>query len=262
MITLKAPAKVNLFLAIHEKDANGYHEIETVFARVPELADAIHLEPAEQLTIEFIPSEGIDPSDNTLTKAIHLLQARTGKQFNYKITVHKKIPPRSGLGGASSDSASLLLHLNEERKLGLTRAELETLGAQIGMDVPFFISEAETALGTHYGEHITPLNPLPKNLKIEVEPRIKTMSTESAYALWDTAPKTPGPTAKQFLASLQNGYTPGIIQASYNDFERIFPLDDSPVNSSASSRKIILAGSGASRVLLANTDSKLFNGGI
>ena len=262
MITLKAPAKVNLFLAIHGKDASGYHEIETVFARVPELADEIHLEPAEKLQIEFIPSEGIDPNHNTLTKALELLRARTGQEFHYKITVHKKIPPRSGLGGASSDAASLLLHLNEERKLGLTRAELETLGAEVGMDVPFFISEAPTALGTHYGEHITPLNPLPKNLKIEVEPRIKTMSTESAYALWDAQEKTPGPTAKQFLSALQNGYTPGIIQASTNDFQRIFPLDEAIQNPTDLSQKIILAGSGASRVLLANTDSKLFNGGI
>lgn len=262
MITLKAPAKVNLFLAIHGKDASGYHEIETVFARVHGLADELLLEPAEKLTVIFEPAYDIDPKDNSIVKAIELLHARTGKQFNFNIKVHKKIPPRSGLGGGASDAASLLLHLNEAEKLNLSREELMELGAQVGMDVPFFIAEAGTALGSHYGEHITPLNPLPKNLRIEIDPRIKTMSTKSAYALWDAQEKTPGPTAKQMLAALQNGYTPGIIQASYNDFERISPLEEASQKPQDPNQKTILAGSGSSRVLLANKDAKFFNESI
>lgn len=262
MTLLKAPAKVNLFLAIHDKDASGYHEIETVFARVPELADELILEPAEQLTVIFEPAYDIDPKDNSIVKAIELLHARTGKQFNFNIKVHKKIPPRSGLGGGASDAASLLLHLNEAEKLNLSREELMSIGASIGMDVPFFIAETEVALGTHYGERITPLGALPKNLKIVVEPRTKTMSTESAYVLWDAQEKKPGLTAKQFLSALQNGYTPGIIHASYNDFQKIFPLDEVLQNPTNLSQKTILAGSGASRVFLANKDAKFFNGSI
>jgi 4-diphosphocytidyl-2-C-methyl-D-erythritol kinase len=258
MITLKAPAKVNLFLAIRGKDPSGFHEIETVLARVPELADTIQIEPAETLEIRFLPDSGIDPSKNTLTKALELLEERTGEAFHYKITVHKNIPPRSGLGGGASDAASLMLHLNHRRKLGLTQKELLDLGAQIGMDVPFFISGAETALGTHYGERITPLNPLPKNLKIDIEPRLKIMSTQDAYALWDARQKTlesmpSTPSAKPCLAALQNGYAPGILQAAYNDFERIFPMDFGSTNENeahVSRQKILLAGSGASRVRL------------
>ncbi|QQR54436.1 hypothetical protein IPG41_04505 [Candidatus Peregrinibacteria bacterium] len=149
---LHPPAKINLFLAIRGKDETGYHEIETVFAKIPNWTDELILEPAAALQIEFIPSEGIDPKNNTLAKAIQVLEAHTGRTFHYKITVHKNIPPCSGLGGAASDAATLLLALNDAENLQISQKKLLELGAQVGMDVPFFLSGFDVALGTHYGK--------------------------------------------------------------------------------------------------------------
>ncbi len=210
MTRILAPAKVNLFLAILGKDESGYHLLDTVFARVHELADVLEIEPAAALRVDFLPGEEIEPENNTILKAIHLLEAQTGRGFLYKITVHKNIPLQAGLGGGSSDAASLLLHLNETEKLGLTPVELTQLGVQIGMDVPFFLSGYKVARGTHYGEIITPLPPLPSGTKIEIGFTTIPISTKEAFAEWD----------QRGLKSNAPTYSPGIL---HNDFEQIFP---------------------------------------
>lgn len=247
MIQLKCPAKINLFLAIRGKDASGYHEIETVFARLPQLADELTLTPAQALTVTFEPAYDIDPENNSITKAVRLLEEQTKRSLPYAIHVRKNIPPQSGLGGGASNAASTLLALNQIENLKLTREELMELGAQVGMDVPFFIAETETALGTHYGERITPLQPLPKNLSFVIEPQKNTMSSASAYALWDEKARKPAPPIKAFLAHLQNGYTPGILSTLHNDFEALYPEDTTVLTEPFQRR--LLAGSGAAYVV-------------
>lgn len=207
MPKILAPAKVNLFLAILGKDESGYHLLDTVFARVPELADVLEIEPAKELTFECSAFPG---EDNTVMKALHLLEQKTGRRFTYKIRLIKNIPPQSGLGGGSSDAAAILLYLNETEELGLTREELMELGAQIGMDVPFFLSGYSLARGTHYGEILTPLPPLPSGTKIEIGFTTIPISTKEAFAEWD----------KRGLTSNAPAYSPDIL---HNDFEQIFP---------------------------------------
>jgi 4-diphosphocytidyl-2-C-methyl-D-erythritol kinase len=223
MSALQCPAKVNLFLAIRGKDASGYHEIETVLARVPELFDELVLEPAEKFEFhcDTLPAE-----KNSVVQAHRLLEEKTGRPLHYKITLHKNIPPRSGLGGAASDAAALLLYMNEVESLGLTSEELNEIGAKIGMDVPFFLSGHEVALGTHYGERISPLTPLPQNLHIVIEFTGHDVSTPEAYAHWDEAQeaKTPAaPHLKDFLTALKKGLSEEIQAQLYNDFEKITP---------------------------------------
>lgn len=207
MVQISAPAKVNLFLAILSKDESGYHLLDTVFARVPELADVLEVEPAEELTFEcnVFPGE-----DNTVMKALRLLEQKTGRRFTYKIRLIKNIPLQSGLGGGSSDAAAILLYLNETEKLGFTREELMELGAHIGMDVPFFLSGYDVARGTHYGEILEPLPPLPSETKLEIGFTNIPVSTKEAFAEWD----------KRGLRSNAPKYTPGVL---HNDFEQIFP---------------------------------------
>src|SRR3989338_3676957 len=98
MPQILAPAKVNLFLAILGRDSSGYHEIDTVFARVSELADVLEIEPATELQVKFLPGEGIEPENNTVLKAIQTLEAHPARHFSYRVTVHKNIPLESGLG--------------------------------------------------------------------------------------------------------------------------------------------------------------------
>jgi 4-diphosphocytidyl-2-C-methyl-D-erythritol kinase len=220
MRTLTCPAKVNLFLAVRSKDSSGYHEIETVLARAPELFDEIEIEAADDFSFHC---DSLPGQSNSVVQAVRLLETHTGRTFSYKITLRKNIPPRSGLGGGASDAAAILLYLNEHEKLGLTRDELQIIGAQIGMDVPFFVSGAEVALGTHYGEIITPLHALPFDLKINIELAGHDVSTPEAYARWDAQARTPAPTSKFLLAAIQNGHAEGILAAAHNDFEQITP---------------------------------------
>lgn len=208
-ITLLCPAKINLFLAIRGKDSSGYHEIETVLARTMALQDKIEIASAEKLEVEFLPEEGIDPENNTITKAVQLLEVHTRRPLHYRIRVTKKIPPQSGLGGAASNAATILLYLNEQEKIGLTHEELMELAARIGMDVPFFVSGHEVALATHYGERITPLTIIPPQIRIELTGHA--VSTKDAYAKWD-----------DFIRKNPNHQAPQ-NEALYNDFELITP---------------------------------------
>ncbi len=226
MTTLSCPAKVNLYLAILARDPSGYHEIDTVFVRVPELADTLEIEPASKLSFECSDFPG---EENTVMKALHLLEQKTARRFPYKITVHKNIPLQSGLGGGSSDAASLLLFLNAHESLGLTPEELAQLGAQIGMDVPFFLSGYGVARGTHYGEILTPLAPL--NAKIAIGLTNIPVSTKAAFAEWD----------RLGLKSTAPTYSPGVL---HNDFEQIFPdLSFKKINT-------VLTGSGGAYAII------------
>lgn len=226
MTTLSCPAKVNLFLAILDHDASGYHELDTVFARVPELADVLEIEPAPELSFECGAFPG---EENTVMKALRLLETHTGRRFSYKIRLTKNIPLQSGLGGGSSDAASLLLYLNTHESLGLSPEELAELGAQVGMDVPFFLSGYAVARGTHYGEKITPLPPL--STKITLGFTNIPISTKAAFAEWD----------KRGLQSTAPTYSPGVL---HNDFEQIFP------NLSFKKPNTVLSGSGGAYAII------------
>lgn len=252
MTTLRCPAKVNLFLAIRSRDhgsegcryfQKGYHEIETVFARTTALEDLLHVEEAGRFEfhcdtsgIPDLTGQLCQPEKNSVVKAIRLLEAKTSRIFHYKITLEKHIPPRSGLGGGASDAAAILLFLNTHEKIGLTQGELFALGTQVGMDVPFFLSGHDVALGTHYGEKITPLPALPPDLHLAIELTGREVSTPEAYSTWDSEPRHPAPDLQPFLRALHAQNAAAIIAALHNDFEKISPaLND---------KKLHLCGSG------------------
>ncbi|MFA5792740.1 MAG: 4-(cytidine 5'-diphospho)-2-C-methyl-D-erythritol kinase [Candidatus Gracilibacteria bacterium] len=251
MTTLVCPAKINLFLAIQKKEPSGYHKINTVFARIDSLCDLIEITKAKKFSFKAV---GVPKKNNTVLKTIELLQKITGKEFLYKIVLKKHIPVASGFGGGSSDSASILIYLNQTEKLGFTKKELLKLGAKIGMDVPFFVSEFSTAKGTHYGEKITRLPSLPKNLQITLCHSHKKVSTRTAYAKWDAQNKLNRPkdtnnkyTAKisQMISAIKNHNAKKIIQNLHNDFEQITPV---PKHRSFGAK--ILAGSGGAYAVL------------
>lgn len=240
MITFFCPAKVNLFLAIHGKDTSGYHRIDTILARYEGLHDVIEIEPSNALAFTCTNLSGhINLNDlisekNLVMKALRLLEKHTGKTFTYKIRLQKNIPPRSGLGGGSSDAAGLLLYLNEVEHLRLSREQLMVLGTQLGNDVPFFISGYTVAHATHYGEKIVPLPTLPTSLQITVELTGHEISTKEAYHRWDFSVKrmakrsfsaksapADSPSVQPLIIALQNQDPEALITAVHNDFELI-----------------------------------------
>lgn len=205
MLRILCPAKVNLFLAIQGKDSSGYHLLDTVFMRTRLFQDELTLERADEFSFHCptLPAEG-----NSVVKALEVLQAHTGRRFKYRVTLQKGIPPGSGLGGASSDAASLLLALNDLEDLKLSQKTLLKLGAEVGMDVPFFLSGYSMAHGTHYGEIVEPLAlPVPN---IEIGFTGISVSTQEAFAEWD----------RRTCKSNAPAFSP---TALHNDFEQIFP---------------------------------------
>lgn len=134
-----APAKLNLFLHVVGKRADGYHLLQTVFVFVDH-GDVLRFRIRTDGQIRRINSiEGVTEEQDLVVRAARKLQAHTGSSLGADIELDKRIPLGGGLGGGSSDAATTLLALNHLWNTGLERQELEALGLQLGADVPVFV---------------------------------------------------------------------------------------------------------------------------
>lgn len=134
-----APAKINLFLHVVGQRADGYHLLQSVF-RLLDFYDTIYLRPRSDGVIARARDiAGVSEKDDLCVRAARLLQEHTGSSRGVDIAVEKRIPMGGGLGGGSSDAATVLLALNRLWSLHLPRQELLQLGLRLGADVPFFI---------------------------------------------------------------------------------------------------------------------------
>jgi 4-diphosphocytidyl-2-C-methyl-D-erythritol kinase len=153
---LPAPAKINLFLHVTGQRADGYHLLETVFQFI-ELQDTIDLEINLDGSISRSSVlEGVPEDDDITIKAARLLAAKANTALGVKINVTKRIPMGGGLGGGSSDAATVLLGLNRLWSCGLSRDRLAQIGLQLGADVPVFI-KGSSAYATGIGENLRPI---------------------------------------------------------------------------------------------------------
>ncbi len=134
-----APAKLNLFLHVVGRRPDGYHLLQTVF-RFIDCADFLRFTPRDDGQIVLsTPTPGVAPDDDLTVRAARLLQAHTGCRQGAGIALTKNLPMGGGLGGGSSDAATVLLALNHLWQTGMARTELEHLGLQLGADVPVFV---------------------------------------------------------------------------------------------------------------------------
>ena len=134
-----APAKINLFLHITGQRADGYHLLQTVF-RLLDFYDTIQLKPTLDSAIKRVNDiSGVPAEQDLCVRAAKLLQQYSQCTMGVEIMVEKRIPMGGGLGGGSSDAATVLMALNRLWHLDLSRAELLSLGLKLGADVPFFI---------------------------------------------------------------------------------------------------------------------------
>ncbi len=154
--TLLAPAKINLCLHVLSRRENGYHDLAMIMQRVS-LYDRLELELSDEPGVR-VRCAGVDLSageENVAARAARALLVRKGSEVGVDIVIDKQIPVAAGLGGGSSDAASVLLALNEMLGLGLERRELMAEGVRLGADVPFFIFE-QSAWATGIGEVLSP----------------------------------------------------------------------------------------------------------
>ena len=157
MITISAPAKINLTLEVLSQRADGYHEIRSVIQAIS-LCDRLSFEPADGLGFRSDSAEWV-AEKSLVSKVAAWLKKESGTAKGTIISVKKRIPLLAGLGGDSSDAAATLRGLNQLWGLGLTLEQLIPLARQLGSDVAFFLYGG-TALVEGRGEIVTPLPPL------------------------------------------------------------------------------------------------------
>lgn len=155
-LAIRCPAKVNLVLRVLGRRSDGYHELDTVFQAV-DVWDALTIRPARELTLGCDhPRLRVD-ENNLVLHAARLLRDRHGRPaLGGRITLSKRIPVQGGLGGGSSNAAASLLLCNRHWALGVGRDDLDALAAELGADVPFFLTGG-TARGRGRGDRIEPI---------------------------------------------------------------------------------------------------------
>ncbi|MDE2801393.1 MAG: 4-(cytidine 5'-diphospho)-2-C-methyl-D-erythritol kinase [Chloroflexota bacterium] len=155
MLRLLAPAKANLTFEVLGRRADGYHEVRTILQALS-LADELTFDTCDDLSLTVEPEGAAPLEENLVLAAARLLQREEGVSTGAAIHLMKRIPMAGGLGGGSSDAATALLGLRRLWGLNLDADGLRELAAQLGSDVPFFISGG-TALGEGRGDRLTPL---------------------------------------------------------------------------------------------------------
>jgi len=154
-VTVRAPGKLNLYLAVGDRRDDGYHELTTVFHAVS-LVDEVTVRDADVLSLQ-IAGEGADvlPTDerNLAWRAAEVMAEHVGRAPDVAITINKSIPVAGGMAGGSADAAAVLVGMNVLWELGVPRRDLHTLAARLGSDVPFAL-HGGTALGTGRGEEL------------------------------------------------------------------------------------------------------------
>jgi 4-diphosphocytidyl-2-C-methyl-D-erythritol kinase len=154
-VTVRVPAKVNLYLAVGDRREDGYHELTTIFQAVS-LLDEVTVRNADVLSLEVV-GEGADklPTDerNLAWQAAELMAEHVGRAPDVSIMIDKSIPVAGGLAGGSADAAAVLVAMNSLWELNVPRRDLRMLAARLGSDVPFAL-HGGTALGTGRGEEL------------------------------------------------------------------------------------------------------------
>jgi 4-diphosphocytidyl-2-C-methyl-D-erythritol kinase len=241
-----APAKINLFLHIVGQRADGYHLLQTVF-RLLDFSDTIYLKPTTGKAIKRVNQVANVPEAQDLcVRAATLLQQHTQCQLGVEIAVEKRIPMGGGLGGGSSDAATVLIALNRLWQLNLSREELQKLGLQLGADVPFFIY-GSNAWAEGVGEQLHSINLKPAYYVV-LNPNIH-VSTAQIFANKQLT-KNAIPKTMSGFSGMTNS-APGNVSAEFtNHLEKIVCCDYPAVSACLTWLKQFgdarMSGSGAS----------------
>ena len=181
-LLVMAPAKINLSLLVAGKRPDGFHELETIMAKV-NYYDELLIDPNPKSGIALVcqgPEWAPEGPDNLVYRAARLLLNACGQSPDIKLTLRKNIPAGSGLGSASSDAAATLLGLNQYLGLGLPRRQLAKLAPQLGSDVAFFL-DGPLAFCTGKGENIRKIRKKFPFLAVLILPALN-VSTQKVYA--------------------------------------------------------------------------------
>lgn len=171
LLACPAPAKLNLFLHVTGRRADGYHLLQTAFQLIDrcDTLDFTVRDDSQIIRTNDIP--GVPAETDLIVRAARLLQEKTGCRLGANLTLHKILPMGGGLGGGSSDAATTLMALNHLWRTGLSKTELMSLGLQLGADVPFFIF-GENAFAEGVGEELQAIQ-TPERWFVVIEPGVQ-----------------------------------------------------------------------------------------
>lgn len=173
IIKLKSPAKLNFRLDVLEKRTDGYHDLRMINSAI-NLYDEIECTLIERGIIVECENDNSVPNgeDNITYQVAKEILAYSNKNIGVKINIKKNIPSAAGMGGGSSNAASVLMGLNEMLKINLSKEKLAQIGVRFGADVPFFIYQT-AAVATGIGEKIEKIKKMPKLPMVILAPNIK-----------------------------------------------------------------------------------------
>jgi 4-diphosphocytidyl-2-C-methyl-D-erythritol kinase len=205
--TWPAPAKLNLFLHIIGRRADGYHLLQTVF-QLLDWGDSIRLRVRGDGVVARVAGlANVAPENDLVVRAAQALQAQTGCALGADIAVEKRIPTGAGLGGGSSDAATVLVALNALWNTRLSDDALAEIGHRLGADVPVFV-RGHSAWAEGVGERLTPVD-LPPRWFVAVDPGVA-VPTRELFQLPELTRDTPPTTISRFLAGMEtaNAFAP------------------------------------------------------
>ena len=228
-ITIKAPAKLNLTLEVVGKLPNGFHRFRSVLVKLDKLADVIDIQIGADTEGITISSDAADlPVDerNICYQATRNYLRAIGQAVGVHLHIHKRIPIAAGLGGGSSDAASVLVALNEHFKQRLSKGEVEAIGSSLGKDIPFFLGQSQTGYVSEAGEKVRALPALPAQAHfLIVNPRIP-ISTKDAYQsvsqhVWFMPNENRADISGRMAGAIKSSDIAMIAGALFNDFESV-----------------------------------------
>ncbi|MGQ0443243.1 MAG: 4-(cytidine 5'-diphospho)-2-C-methyl-D-erythritol kinase [Methylophilaceae bacterium] len=254
-----APAKINLFLHITGQRTDGYHTLQSVFLLL-DYYDTIHLKPTKNRQIKRISDlENICAKEDLCVRAAQALQMATACSHGVEIAVEKRIPMGGGLGGGSSDAASVLLALNHLWQLNLSRKALIQIGLTLGADVPIFLF-GQNAWAEGVGEILSPIS-LPEGLAnsfyVVLTPQVR-VSTAHIFANSTLTKDTKPLKIADF--SRYGTYRDSDFGLFKNDLEKVvcekFPAVASTLKWLSQFGQARMSGSGASVFVAVNSQNK------
>jgi 4-diphosphocytidyl-2-C-methyl-D-erythritol kinase len=207
-----APAKLNLFLHVTGRRADGYHELQTLFQLI-DLADSIGVRVRADGRIERLvgPPE-VAPESDLIVRAAHALQAQTGTSLGASLSLIKRIPMGGGLGGGSSDAATTLLALNRLWGCELALQELAEIGARVGADVPVFL-HGSSAWAEGRGDRLTAVT-LPPRWYVVIRPGVS-VGTAEVFQAPELTRNSPLITIRGFFESGGHNDCEPVVRARY-----------------------------------------------
>ncbi len=211
--TWPAPAKLNLFLHITGRRADGYHELQTAF-QLLDWGDSVHCRVRDDGGIWRVgENSGIEEADDLVVRAANLLKSETDGSRGADLRVEKRIPVGGGMGGGSSDAATTLVALNALWNVGLSIDALGKLGLQLGADVPLFV-HGHSAFAEGVGEQLVPLE-LDEQVYLLVDPGVS-VPTQALFQADELTRDSAPMTIAGFISgeTTQNVFEP-LVRARY-----------------------------------------------